>query len=98
MTLLDRTHPHPFALVFIEPTLIFPGLPPNGISGLIVEKRNGGYWVPKLAILRTGQASKEAAGVWDRQRVEVALVRMQTGMETAKLDGPLYGRNGMTEC
>ncbi|KIK26383.1 hypothetical protein PISMIDRAFT_95008 [Pisolithus microcarpus 441] len=29
LTLLDRTHPHPFALVFIEPTLIFPGLPPT---------------------------------------------------------------------
>ncbi|KAI6100351.1 Alpha/Beta hydrolase protein [Pisolithus sp. B1] len=29
LTLLDRTHPHPFALVFIEPTLIFPDLPPT---------------------------------------------------------------------
>ncbi|KAI6120216.1 hypothetical protein EV401DRAFT_1887726 [Pisolithus croceorrhizus] len=29
LTLLGRTHPHPFALVFIEPTLIFPDLPPT---------------------------------------------------------------------
>ncbi|KAI6100608.1 hypothetical protein F5141DRAFT_1009268 [Pisolithus sp. B1] len=25
----DRTHPHPFALIFIEPVFMFPGMPPT---------------------------------------------------------------------
>lgn len=29
LTLLDHTHPHPFALILIEPVFMFPGMPPT---------------------------------------------------------------------
>ncbi|KAI6101642.1 hypothetical protein EDD16DRAFT_1757139 [Pisolithus croceorrhizus] len=93
LTPLVRTHLHPFSLVFIEPTLIFPDLPPtdprivhalpmcaaylpSGTSGLVVRKRSGAYWVPKIVNLRVGQGSGKGGGTtvwskWDDQALDL---------------------------
>ncbi|KAI6004485.1 hypothetical protein F5J12DRAFT_146876 [Pisolithus orientalis] len=39
LTLPDCTHPHPFALIFIEPTLMFPAMPPTDPAKQALKRR-----------------------------------------------------------
>ncbi|KIO10233.1 hypothetical protein M404DRAFT_129483 [Pisolithus tinctorius Marx 270] len=72
LTLLDHTHPHPFALIFIEPVFMFPSMPPTdpraihgaaNVRGVLTKRDK---WSSRAEAKRWLLGIKGAKTIWSK--------------------------------